>query len=469
MKNKWKVPPLFRMFAVLFALVLLVIAAGIGLFYYVFAIPEPMGLSLADWPNRFTDNFSIWMENENGTIQIEDFGLERLDEYGLWLQVLDESGTEVFSHNKPEDYPAGYTASELIALSSSAYENGNTVFVSSFENSGQTWSYLVGFPYAVGKHMLYYNGETVSRLSPVFRMVILLVFLAAVVLFLIYGFWLTRQMQKITGGIGNISRHAYKRMPEKGIFSGIYAALNEMDEQIRHSDQLNEETERVRREWITNITHDLKTPLSPVRGYAELLADGTAAESRTVQEYGAIMLKHVDYAEKLINDLKLTYQLESGAFPFHPRQVRLVRYLRELIIDIANDPAFSDRDIEFESSVSELTAMIDPDLFQRAVGNLVINALVHNPPDTKVTVSVSENQENDICISVRDNGTGISEEEQAELFTRYYRGTNTKEKPEGSGLGLAIAKQIVTLHGGDIAVQSKMGEGTEFTIRLPEN
>ena len=248
-------------------------------------------------------------------------------------------------------------------------------------------------------------------------------------------------------------------------------ALNKMNEEIRHSDQIKEETDRVRREWITNITHDLKTPLSPVKGYAELLADGTDVDAKTAQEYGTIILKNVDYAEKLMNDLKLTYQLESGAFPFHPQQVRLVRYLKELVIDIANDPTFSNRDIEFESesSLSELTAAIDPDLFRRAVGNLVINALVHNPLDTKVIVSVSEDRQKGICITVCDNGVGIDEAEQAELFTRYYRGTNTKEKPEGSGLGLAIAKQIVVLHGGDIAVKSKPGEGTEFSILLPVN
>ena len=80
---------------------------------------------------------------------------------------------------------------------------------------------------------------------------------------------------------------------------------------------------------------------------------------------------------------------------------------------------------------------------------------------------LKENQ--NIYISVRDNGIGISETEQAELFNRYYRGTNTKEKTEGSGLGLAIAKQIIVLHGGEIAVKSKIGEGTEFSIRLPVN
>ncbi len=450
---------------------LLVIVTGIGLFYFVFSIPEPEGLSLATWPNRFTDNFKAWMENENGMLQIENIGLERLDEYGLWLQVIDESGREVFAYNRPENYPASYSASELVELGTSTYEDGYTVFVSSFEDSGQTWSYVIGFPYAIGKYMLYYNGETVSRLSPIFRTVIFSLSFVVVVLFLVYGFWLTRQMGKITKGIGNISLRTYQPLPEKGIFSGVYNALNNMDVEIRHSDQLKEETDRTRREWIANITHDLKTPLSPVKGYAEMLADGTAVDIQTVQEYGSIILKNVDYAEKLMNDLKLTYQLESGAFPFHPQQVRLVRYLKELVIDIANDPVFSDRDIEFESesNLSEHIAAIDPDLFRRAVGNLVINALVHNPPDTKVTVSVSEDKRKGICISVRDNGVGIDEAEQAELFTRYYRGTNTKEKPEGSGLGLAIAKQIVVLHGGEIKVKSKSGEGTEFSILIPAN
>ena len=450
-------------------MVLIGAASGIGLFYYAFSIPEPEGLSLAAWPNRFTENFSTWIQNEDGTITIEDTGLERLDEYGLWLQVVDESGQEIFSHNKPSDYPSNYLASELVELAASGYENGNTVFVSSYEDSGHTWNYIVGFPYAIGKYMLYYNGETVSRLSPMFRMVILILIFVGSSLFLIYGFWLTRQMGKISRGIGAVSLRTYQKLPEKGIFNGIYAALNRMDAEIRQSDQLKKETEHARQEWIANITHDLKTPLSPIKGYAELLARGTANDSQTVQEYGSIILKNVDYVEKLINDLKLTYQLESGALPFHPEQVRLVRYLKELVIDIVNDPAFSNRNIEFECDLPEITAIIDPALFHRAVCNLVVNALVHNPPDTTVTVSVSEDKERDIFISVRDNGAGISEEEQAKLFTRYYRGTNTKEKSEGSGLGLAIAKQIIALHGGDIAVKSKLGDGTEFSIQIPAN
>ena len=469
MKNRWKRNPVVRIVVFLATLILIGVVLGIGLFYYAFSIPEPEGLSLAAWPNRFTDNFSTWMGNEDGTITIEDIGLERLDEYGLWLQVIDESGQEVFSHNKPADYPSNYSASELVELAESEYENGNTVFVSNYEESGYTWNYIIGFPYAIGKYMLYYNGETVSRLSPMFRTVILFMIFVGISLFLIYGFWLTRQMGKISRGIGAVSLRTYQKLPEKGLFNGIYAELNQMDTEIRQSDQLKNETERARQEWIANITHDLKTPLSPVKGYAELLACGTASDSQTVQEYGSIILKNVDHVEKLINDLKLTYQLESGAVPFHPKQVQLVRYLKELVIEIANDPAFSNRSIEFACDLPEITAVIDPDLFQRAVCNLVVNALVHNPPDTTVAVSVSEDKEKGVCLSIRDNGVGISETEQEKLFTRYYRGTNTKEKSEGSGLGLAIAKQIVVLHNGEISVKSEPGAGTVFSIILPAN
>ena len=468
MKNRWKSNPLVRIVVLLFALVLTGVALGIGMFYYAFAIPEPEGLSLAVWPNRFTENFSTWIENKDGAITVKNIGLERLDEYGLWLQIIDESGREVFSHNKPANYPSNYSTSDLLELAASEYENGNTVFVSNYKKSDHTWNYIIGFPYAVGKYMLYCNGETLSRLSPMFRMVIFFIFFIGITLFLIYGFWLTQQMGKISKGIGAISLRTYQKLPEKGIFNGIYAALNKMEAEIRQSDQLKKETDRARQEWITNITHDLKTPLSPIKGYAELLACGTTNNSLTVQEYGSIILKNVDYVEKLINDLKLTYQLESGAMPFHPEQVRLVRYLKELIIDIANDPTFSNHNIEFECETPEITVSIDPYLFYRAVCNLVVNALVHNPPDTTVTVSISNKGKN-VCLSVRDNGIGISETEQAELFTRYYRGTNTKEKPEGSGLGLAIAKQIVLLHNGEITVKSHPGAGTVFSIVLPTN
>lgn len=449
------------------ALLLIAVVIAIGMSYYIFGITEPEGLSLASWPDRFTDNFSVWMENDNGNVKIEEVGLKRLDEYGLWLQVIDETGQEVFCHNKPENYPIKYSASELISLHTSAYGQGNTIFLNSYEDSGKTWNYLIGFPYAIGKHMLYYNGENVGRLSPLFRTGIFFI-LCSILLFVIcYGFWLTRHLGKISKGIGDVSMRSYTSLPEKGVFGEIYGELNKMDAEICHSDKVQQDTERIRREWIANITHDLKTPLSPIKGYAELLMDSLTLDSETIQEYGGIILKNVNHTEKMINDLKLTYQLDSGAMPYHPQTVRLVRFLKELVIDIVNDPAFANRSIEFESNIQECEVCLDIDLFRRAVNNLIINALTHNPPETKVTISIDTDSKKRILICISDNGIGMSDKEQSELFNRYYRGTNMKEKPEGSGLGLAIAKQIITLHNGNIAVKSKRGEGIRFTIVFP--
>ena len=464
MKNKKN--PFLRIFIFVAVLLLIAAAAAIGMFYYFFGITEPEGLSLASWPNRFTDNFSIWMGNDNGEIKIEEIGLERLDEYGLWLQVIDETGQEVFCHNKPLNYPARYSASELISLSGGVYEQGYTVFVSSYESPEGTWSYLVGFPYAIGKHMLYYNGEHVGRLSFLFLMGISFI-LCFVFLFMVcYGFWLTRHLGRIVRGIGDISLRSYAPLTEKGVFGEVYGALNQMDTEIRQSDKVQEDTERLRREWIVNITHDLKTPLSPIKGYAELLMGNPAPDKEAVQEYGGIILKSANHTEKMMNDLKLTYQLDSGAVPYHPQTVRLVRFLKELVIDIVNDPAFANRRIGFESNIQECQVSLDIGLFRRAVNNLIINALTHNPPETEVTIRIDSGSEKKVLICISDNGTGMSDKEQSELFNRYYRGTNTKEKPEGSGLGLAIAKQIITLHGGNIDVRSRLGEGTCFTIIL---
>lgn len=467
MKNKGNFNPFLRIFIFMFILGVVGICIAIGLFYYIFSIPEPEGLSLASWPKTFTDNFSYWIQYENGTITVTNGGIERLNKYGLWVQIIDEEGQEVFSYNKPVNYPISYSASELIAINTSNYENGSTVFASKSENSEEIFSYIIGFPYTIGKYMLYYNGEKIVRLSPVVS--IITSFALGVLIFLIlgYGFWLSRQLSTITKGIRNISLRAYEPLKETGIFSKIYAALNTMYTEIKNSDKIKDDTDRTRREWITNITHDLKTPLSPAKGYAELIVDISEAEIQNVQEYGSIILKNINHAEKLINDLKLTYQLEAGAIPYNPQKVRLIRYLKELIIDIVNNPVFSKRDIEFECKLSEIFVFIDPDLFRRALQNLVVNALIHTTSDTKVKVIVSSKGEHDVCIIIHDNGTGMSETELSELFNRYYRGTNTKQHSDGSGLGLAIAKQIILLHNGKITVKSEWNKGTEFTILLP--
>lgn len=317
---------------------------------------------------------------------------------------------------------------ELIELSGSKIENGNTLFLNNTELADRTLIYIIGFPYSIAKSTLYYNGENVAQLSPFTKN---LLFCLACMFFLcafVYAFWLSRKMDTIIGGIKKISDRKYDPMKETGVFGEVYGSLNKMDADLRHSETIRKETERSRQEWIANITHDLKTPLSPIKGYAELLTEECYSNSQTVKNYGEIVLKNANHMEKLINDLKLTYQLESGNFPYNPQKTRIVRFIRELVIDIANDPAFSKRKLAFEDNMAETMMVIDPDLIRRAVGNIIINALIHNTSKTSVTVSIEKTPENKIAISIRDDGKGMNDTEIAHLWDRYYRGTKRKNR-----------------------------------------
>lgn len=467
MKNRVKYNPLLRVFMLLSALVFIGIVIAIFLYYYYFSIPEPEGISLASWPQNFTNDFEWWISYEEGEISVKDSGLKRLNEYGLWVQILDENGQEVFMHNKPADYPERYLASELMGLQTSKYQNGYTLFTSHTEKFALQFSYIIGFPYPIGKSILYYDAKNLDLISDALYRGVLISFSILLMLILSYGIWLSRRLSIITSSIHSLFLRKYYPLKERGTFRMIFTELNKIDQEIEQSDQLKKETENMRKEWISNITHDLKTPLSPVKGYAELIADDHALEIRQAKKYGAIILKNVSHMERLIDDLKLTYQLDSKSLPYNPQPVKFLCYLKEIIIDIINDPTLTNRDVWFESEIKEIILLIDAPLFRRAIRNLIMNALMHNPANTQVKVSIHLETEQLVCISVCDNGVGIGKEEQAKIFERYYRGTNTQTQSEGTGLGLAIAKQVVLLHNGTIHAESQIGVGTTFVITLP--
>lgn len=162
-----------------------------------------------------------------------------------------------------------------------------------------------------------------------------------------------------------------------------------------------QKNEKLREEWIANITHDLKTPLSPIKGYAELISDpDSETEPDEIRKYGGIILKNTAYAEELINDLKLTYQLKNEMLPLNKSRQNIIRFAKELVIDLLNNPEYESRDISFYSPVENAEFFFDRVLLKRALNNLLTNALVHNNKDTKVTVSIKMGDKIQINIQI---------------------------------------------------------------------
>jgi signal transduction histidine kinase len=170
--------------------------------------------------------------------------------------------------------------------------------------------------------------------------------------------------------------------------------------------------------------------------------------------------------QDLVEDLRITYQLKNEALPLEKEPVNLVGLLREVVIDLLNDPSCQGAQVNFAPAAEEIYFNGDSHLLQRAFTNLILNAVVHNPIETPVNVSIRK--EKTIYIVIQDQGKGIAPEDVERLFERYYRGTNTGVGHKGSGLGMAIARQVVEAHGGRLEVRSQESVGTSIEIRFGE-
>ncbi len=462
-----KYKSVFHIYLIFFILLIILIATGFGILIYNITLIKPDGqVKISKWPIDFTKEFSHYIVfAKDGTPLINQSGLKLLQENNLWVQIIDTNGDEIQTFDKPSEILSHHSPSSLINL----YQNGTekySVFFGSLQWGDKEWTYLIGFPLPISKIILYVNKDRFATFKPIVFVILSIMLLALVLSTFIYGLIMARQIKKIRKNIRAIASRTYIPTTSNDSFSEIYEELNTLNSEIKSTDEARAKDEKLREEWITHITHDLKTPLSPIKGYAELISTlDSEIDPYELRRYGHILLKNTAYAEGLINDLKLTYQLKNQMLPLHKQTQNIVRFTKELLVDLLNNPEFELRDVSFYSSSEILELAFDEMLLKRALNNLLINALIHNSKDTQIAVSVQAGDS--IAIIIQDNGYGMTQEELEHLFVRYYRGENTAAKPEGSGLGMAIAKQIIQLHGGSISAKSERGSGTCMTITFP--
>lgn len=461
----------FHIYLIFFLSLFGAIIVTIGSFYLLITVQTPSGSTIrSDWPKSFTEDFREQIIFIDDKPQVKQAGIELLQENDIGMQILDHSGYEISSYQKPEQAEDIYSNTELMHLyQTGQLENGETTsFIGAVKHNGNNYTYILHFPMKISIITMYLNGERFTGGKTIVILIVGILFMVILVLGIIYGFLTTRIMSNLTASIREIATRSYLPIQAHGAFGDIYDSLNTLDIEIKASDRLREQTEKMREEWIANITHDLKTPLSPIKGYAEILQGNNNKTEEQCGRYARVILKNVAYMETLIDDLKLTYQLENGMIPLKRQEQNFIRFLKELIIDILNNPEYERRTIHFETTEKTVLFSFDQTLLTRAFQNLIINAFMHGDENTEIALQISVS-DTILQITVSDNGKGMTAEETGSLFQRYYRGTNTEHKPEGTGLGLAITKSIVELHGGTISVSSIPGIGTAFQIQFPIN
>lgn len=418
----------------------------------------------------YVRDFKTYIEEDNEKIYIDNQGKEILDKYRLWIQVLNEDSKEVYSYKKPEDVKDKHTPIELINgyKYSSGFGGDSDILVSSKDFDNKTYTYLIGFPRGyISKYMFIMDKNTLITYTKdaIFTMLIM-DFIIAIIFGYIFSKGLTKPVKNIINGVDDLSSGNYEvYYKEKGIYSKVFKKLNSLSDKLRSNEVERLKIEKMREDFIANISHDIKTPLSSIKGYAEILKGDYEFSKYEVSEYADIIDKKANYIKELVDDLNLTMKLKNNNSIVYKKEVNIVKLVKNSIIDIFNDPKYIERDIEFICSEESIINNVDEILIKRAINNIIYNSLVHNDEDTSIVVKVYKDKRTHICI--KDNGKGISEDEIKYIFERYYRGTNTGEAHKGSGLGMAIVKDIVNAHNGDIQINSELGVGTEIEIILP--
>lgn len=421
---------------------------------------------VSDYPPNFTLSFDLYIEENDNDILISEKGQQLLKNKNAWIQILDSNGNEIYELDKPEDTPLHYSPAQIVH--SHMYPDtidGYTLFVAEASTDSSV-SYIIGFPSTeIGKHTFNYE----SGLLSLFLKFTLLVLLISVVVFLItgsiFGNKLTNPIVQIIEGVELLSQKEYGiQYGEKGIYSKVFASLNMLSENLKSSERERRKNEKMREEWIANISHDLKTPLSTIKGYSEILSDSDYHVSeKEIKHYSSIISEKAVYMEDMIEELRLNEKLRHNVLTLNKTKSDLTKFLRSIVIEILNHPDYSDRKINFNAPDEVIEYKFDKSLMKRCMENLLFNALIHNDKETDVTVNLYKQEK--IIIEIQDHGRGISEDELGKLFNRYYRGTNT-ESHKGSGLGMSIAKEVIEAHNGEITVESKLKVGTTIRITL---
>ena len=222
--------------------------------------------------------------------------------------------------------------------------------------------------------------------------------------------------------------------------------------------------ERERDTFLSDVAHELKTPLTVVRGTAEALSDGVVPADET-ERYYARILRETDAMSRLVSDLLDVTRLRTGRIPFAPRDVDLI-VLAQGVVDGLR--AVADRKgVALHLECEPLpVVLLDHDRIRQLLVILLDNALKHTPEGGTVTLSLSREGET-VLLRVRDTGCGIPAEDLPYLFERFYRADPDDSEIPGTGIGLSLARQIVLLHEGTVDVTSEIGKGTCFTVGIP--
>ena len=261
-------------------------------------------------------------------------------------------------------------------------------------------------------------------------------------------------MNRVAGGDFKLRIDSTSR---SGDIQQLYRDFNVMVAEL-------EKTEVLQSDFVSNVSHEFKTPINAIEGYAMLLQD-TSEATPEQREYVDKILHNTHRLSSLIGDILLLSKVENQTIAREETEFRLDEQVRQSILSL--EPQWSEKETDFDVELEEISYCGDERLLMHVWNNLIGNAVKFNPPNAAVRLRLSSS-DGGVIFTVEDEGPGIPPEAQKHIFDKFYQG-DSSHREEGNGLGLALVKRILNVCGGEIAQENLPGRGCRFTVRLPEN
>lgn len=404
------------------------------------------------------------LTKQGDTYVLNKKGEKVLQEWYQWGMLLDGKGAVVWAKNLPEELPRQYSLQQVAQFTRWylmdypvdvwIHDDGLLV-LGNAKNS--YWKYGLEYP------------EKAFRTFPLwFLRAIVINGLVALLLFCLLCLWVFRSLQPLAQGIESLSQKQKIQLATTGMMGDLAEKINKTSLALQQQEMALQKRDMARSNWIAGISHDIRTPLSLVLGYASQLEENQVLPE-PVKEQAGIIRRQGMKIKCLVNDLNLAAKLEYEMQPIHREPVHPAQLLRKTVAEFLNiglDRHYT-LDLQVEPEVEAYYTLVDQVLLQRALSNIIQNCIEHNPQGCNIFIKMYILTE--YCnIVVADDGIGIKEDSLKRLRTsHHYMVSDHISEEQRHGLGLLIVEQILKAHEGRIDITSKVREGVQVRIWLP--
>lgn len=410
-------------------------------------------------PTQLLEAITEDLQQSASSYVLSDNTIAKMEQENVWcMMISNESGNVLWNYKLPSELPQHYTPGDVAEMTR-WYLQEYPVFVSNQSDE----LLVIGYPKDSFWKISAYKTFASIKID-ILGLVSL--FLLNIVIVLILFVHNSRKVEKsikpILTGIEEISAGKNTQLVEYGELAEINTKLNKVAITLQQRDM-------ARANWISGISHDIRTPLSMVLGYSSSLETNNTLNAEQQEKVAAIR-QQATKIKYLIEDLNLTAKLEYDMQPLRVEKIHLVELARQVVCEFLDSNLDNSFSIDFiTDSDSELLYINgDETLLKRAITNLIQNSIGHNPSGCEITVSVSCNNQNATVI-IADNGIGIPAQKLKELNSKTHYMESTDEKLNlRHGLGMLLVRQIVDAHHGVIKIESKPQEGFKTTLTFPQ-